>query len=284
MFKSKSLISQNKKIILDKATEYPGTGRYNQFDQDGTYLCRNCGIALFRSDSKFHSSCGWPSFDAQIANNVKLEPDVDGIRTEIVCVRCDGHLGHVFYGEGFTPLNTRYCVNSASLDFVDNQQVLDSEEVILAAGCFWGVQYYLNKLSGVLKTEVGYSGGHLDNPSYKEVCAGKTGHLEVIRVLFDPSIISLKELIKYFFEIHDPTQINGQGPDIGEQYLSAIFYYDETQLNIINMVIQELVSLKYNVVTKIMPVSAFWIAEDYHQNYYMKNGNSPYCHSWQKKF
>lgn len=284
MLKTASLTPDARKIILEKATEYSGSGEYNDFDQAGTYLCRQCGIALFRAEHKFHSGCGWPSFDLEISGRVKREPDVDGRRTEILCNRCNAHLGHVFRGEGFTLLNTRHCVNSLALDFVTNTQIEDSEEVILAAGCFWGVEYYLRQLSGVVKTQVGYSGGHTIYPSYKDVCSGSTGHLEVIRVVFDPQLISYEELIKYFFEIHDPTQTDGQGPDLGQQYLSAIFCYNEQQQQIAKHLIATLEQNGYAVATKIRQVAPFWLAEDYHQNYYTANQKLPYCHSYIKKF
>lgn len=284
MHKTKSLSLDVLKIILNKGTEYPGSGIYNDFDSPGTYLCRHCGLALFRANHKFHSGCGWPSFDKEIEGSVKREIDSDGRRTEILCSRCNAHLGHVFNGEGFTPLNTHHCVNSLALDFVTNKEVQDSEEIILAAGCFWGVEYYLKKLEGVLKTEVGYSGGHKDNPSYKEVCTGNTGHLEVIRVVFDPTVINLEQVIKYFFEIHDPTQTDGQGPDLGSQYLSAIFYYDDYQLKTGQAIIAILEQMGYSIATKLLPVSVFWSAEDYHQDYYMVNQKLPYCHTWKKKF
>jgi peptide methionine sulfoxide reductase msrA/msrB len=284
MLKINSLTPYEFAIIQDKDTEDPGTGRYTDHEGSGTYLCRNCGLALFRSNSKFHSGCGWPSFDNEIESNVKREPDVDGRRTEILCSRCNAHLGHVFNGEGFTPLNTRHCVNSASLDFVEDETVNDSEEAILAAGCFWGVQHYLDKLNGILKTEVGYSGGSKLNPTYKEVCAGNTGHLEVIRVIYDPKKIKYADMLKYFFEIHDFTQTNGQGPDLGGQYLSAIFYFNDEQHKIAREIVEILKSKGYNVATSLKEVGVFWPAEDYHQNYYALNEKEPYCHSWHKIF
>jgi peptide methionine sulfoxide reductase msrA/msrB len=162
--KTKSLPNTLLGIINGKGTERPFTGLYDDFDQPGTYLCRQCGLACFRAESKFHSGCGWPSFDFAIPGTVKEVPDADGRRTEILCQVCGAHFGHVFLGEGFTAKDTRHCVNSASLDFVESPDVTDTEEGIFAAGCFWGVEYYFKKLPGVLKTEVGYTGGKKINP------------------------------------------------------------------------------------------------------------------------
>lgn len=282
--KTNKLTPTELSIIRDKSTEYPFTGEYEKWDQPGTYLCRQCGIALFRSHSKFPSGCGWPSFDEELNGRVKQKVDADGRRTEIVCARCDAHLGHVFQGEGFTAKNIRHCVNAASLDFVSDLTVEDTAEAIFAAGCFWGVEYYFKKLPGVLKTEVGYTGGHKLTPTYDEVCSGSTGHIEAIRVLFDPSKLNYRDLTKYFFEIHDPTQINGQGPDIGQQYLSVIFYFDENQKQIAEELIKELEQKQMKIATRLLPVTSFWKAEEYHQNYYEKTQKAPYCHRYQKKF
>lgn len=134
-----------------------------------------------------------------------------------------------FSGEQFTDKNIRHCVNSLSLDFVSDLTVTDTEEAIYAAGCFWGVAYYFKKLAGVIKVEVGYSGGDQHEPTYESVCQHHTGHFEVVRVIFDPKVINYESLTQYFFEIHDPTQTKGQGPDLGEQYLSRIFYFNLTQ-------------------------------------------------------
>lgn len=282
--KTASLPDMVRAVVCDKGTERPFTGEYDDFGEKGTYLCRQCGLALFRSTTKFHSGCGWPSFDEEIANAVKGEVDKDGHRTEILCARCGAHLGHVFSGEGFTNKNTRHCVNSLSLDFVPNMTVTNTEEAIFAAGCFWGVEYYLQKLPGVLKTEVGYTGGHLKNPSYRDVCDGGSGHYEAIRVLYDPKVINYEQLTKYFFEIHDPTQRDGQGPDHGEQYLSAIFYFDDAQKKIAEKLIAELTKKGLVIATRVLPVTTFWRAEEYHQDYYDKNGKQPYCHGYTKRF
>lgn len=284
MLKTQSLPLPVLHIIQEKGTEYPFSGEYDQTDAPGTYLCRQCGLALFRSQSKFHSGCGWPSFDDEIPGTVAKQTDADGRRTEILCSRCHAHLGHVFHGEQYTAKNIRHCVNSLSLDYVADLTVTDTEEAIFAAGCFWGVEYYFKKLPGVLKTEVGYTGGNKDVPSYEEVCSGKTGHVEAIRVLYDPATLNYEKLVKYFFEIHDPTQRNGQGPDIGAQYLSIIFYYDDYQKKIAQALINELEKLEYKVATQLLLVTIFWRAEEYHQDYYKKHQNTPYCHRYEKRF
>lgn len=284
MLKSASFTDLQNAVILHQSTEAPFSGGYNEVEIEGSYLCRNCGVALFRASNKFESSCGWPSFDANIANAVKQVPDADGRRTEIICSNCSGHLGHVFHGEQFTPLNTRHCVNAASLDFVRDTQVLETEEIILAAGCFWGVEYYLQKLDGVLLTQVGYCGGELKNPTYKQVCSKLTGHLEVVRVIFDRKRIDLESVLKRFFEIHDPEQTDGQGPDIGSQYLSAVFYYDQQQKNVAEHVVSLLTAKNYKVATQLLPMKTFWIAEEYHRDYYNQQGSLPYCHGFTKRF
>lgn len=267
-----------KKIICGKATEYPNTGIYNTAVKQGTYLCRRCGFALFRGVNQFISGFGWPSFDEEIQDAVNEVPDTDGLRTEIVCSRCQGHLGHVFNGEYFTPKNQRYCVNSASIDFVPNDTVTDTEEAIVAGGCFWGVEYYLKDVPGVLKTEVGYTGGHTLNPSYEQVCAQSTGHFEAVRILFDRSQTDYCVVLKRFFEIHDPTQPLGQGPDLGYQYQSAVFYYNQGQLQAAQRLINILKNKGYDVVTRLLSVQTFWPAEQSHQNYYFKHQDMPYCH------
>lgn len=284
ILKTISLTPEILHIVRDRGTEYPHTGVYNLSDIPGSYLCRQCGLALFRATDKFTSSCGWPSFDDDIKNAVTTCLDADDFRHEIICARCQAHLGHVFKGEYLTSKNTRYCVNSLSLDFIVNTAVIDTEEGIFAGGCFWGMEHYFKQLSGILKTEVGYTGGHKSHPTYQEVCTKNTGHLEAIRVIYDPKIITYEKITKYFFEIHDPTQTDGQGPDHGEQYFSAVFYYNDMQQQTALSLIQQLEKNHYKIVTQLLPVSIFWPAEDYHQAYYQKAGKHPYCHHYVSRF
>ncbi len=282
--KTASLTPLAQRVIDLKATEYSNTGRYNFLAGRGSYLCRRCGVALFRADSQFNGGCGWPSFDQSVLDSVAEIPDADGRRTEIICARCSGHLGHVFYGESYTKSNCRHCVNSAAIDWVSNSVVVDSEEAIIAGGCFWGVAHLLQQLAGVLKVEVGYSGGTVEAPTYEQLCRGDSGHYESARVVFDKQTTSYYDILKYFFEIHDPTQVLGQGPDIGPQYKSAIFCYDEHQKNTALQLIRLLESKGFAVATELKEVHVFWPAEEYHQNYYQKQNKQPYCHRRTRRF
>jgi len=153
-----------------------------------------------------------------------------------------------------------------------------------AGGCFWGVEYYFERKDGVISARSGYMGGTTKNPTYEQVCSGETGHYEVVEVTYDPKGVSYEELARFFFEIHDPTQSDGQGPDIGEQYKSVIFYSNTDEKDIAEKLIGILRRKGYNVVTKILPVTEFYLAEDYHQDYYDRNKSEPYCHLYQKRF
>ena len=158
------------------------------------------------------------------------------------------------------------------------------KKAYFAGGCFWGVEHLFQSKEGVLKAVSGYMGGEVENPTYEQVCSKRTGHLETVEISYDPDRISYEELAKFFFEIHDPTQANGQGPDIGPQYLSAVFYESEAEKEIIEKLIGILKDKGLNVVTRLIPAVTFWPAEDYHQDYYQKKGTQPYCHFYQKKF
>ncbi|MBN1895569.1 bifunctional methionine sulfoxide reductase B/A protein [bacterium] len=282
--KQKPLTREEERVILHKGTEAPFTGEYVDHHEKGTYVCRQCGAALYKSEDKFESHCGWPSFDDEIEGAVKRVPDRDGMRTEIVCAKCGGHLGHVFLNEGFTSKNTRHCVNSISMDFIPAASAAAEETAVFAGGCFWGVEHHFAGKKGVISTEVGYTGGHTQNPTYEEVCSHGTGHAEALKVVFDPSQTSFEELAKLFFEIHDPTQVNRQGPDIGDQYRSQIFYQSESQKKTAEKLIRILVEKGLRIATKLTKAGEFWKAEDYHQDYYEKTGKQPYCHVYTKRF
>ncbi len=276
------LTDEERFVILEKGTERPFTGAYYNFNESGTYICKQCNTPLFRSTDKFESGCGWPSFDDEIVGAIKRTIDADGSRTEITCAKCDGHLGHVFKDEMLTQKNVRHCVNSLSLSFVPEDEKY--ETAIFAGGCFWGVEYLMQKQKGVVRAESGYIGGVVENPTYENVCSGKSGYAEAVEVLFDPEVVGFETLARYFFELHDPTQLNGQGPDIGTQYRSEIFYTTSKQKVVVDKLILLLKQKGFEVVTKVTKSSKFYRAEDYHQNYYNRKGTMPYCHTYVKRF
>jgi peptide methionine sulfoxide reductase msrA/msrB len=278
----KELSAFEEHVIVNKGTEAPGTGEYLNRFENGTYHCKNCSASLYTSDAKFESHCGWPSFDHEIKGSVQHIPDADGRRTEIVCNACKAHLGHVFEGEGYTPLSLRHCVNSISMLFKPAASKVS--RALVASGCFWGTEYHFAKAKGVLQTAVGYAGGHVQNPTYKQVCQGNTGHLEVVEILYNAENLSYENLLKLFFETHDFSQVNGQGPDIGSQYLSAVFYETNEEKAVIQKVIETLESKGHKVATQVRPMSPFFVGEEYHQKHYFKEAQTPYCHVYRKIF
>ncbi len=283
--KFRKLNDQEARVILHKGTERPFSGKYDNFYKKGTYHCKRCDAPLYQSSDKFKSGCGWPSFDDEIKGAIKRVVDADGRRIEILCANCGAHLGHVFEGEQLTPKNIRHCVNSISLVFKEADES-NSKSAYFAGGCFWGVEYHFERVKGVVDAESGYMGGSLKDPDYRSVCSGNTGHLEVVRVTYDPQKVDFETLAKLFFEIHDPTQANGQGPDIGSQYLSAIFYNDEKEKEIAQKLINQLKEKGMKVVTKLISAKEhpFYEAEEYHQDYYKKHNKKPYCHTYTKRF
>ena len=194
-------------------------------------------------------------------------------------------MGHVFRGEGFTDKNTRHCVNSVSLNFQKkSSQTSGLKKAYFAGGCFWGVEYYLEQIEGVKEVTSGFMGGHLKDPTYEDVVYKKTGHIETVEVVYDPAKVSYETLAKTFFEIHDPTQTDGQGPDIGSQYLSAIFVNDVKERKIIERLIRILEDRGFKIATMVRQTTRFYKAEAYHQDYYERKGTQPYCHRRVKRF
>ena len=159
-----------------------------------------------------------------------------------------------------------------------------TNRAIFASGCFWGTEHFMKQAPGVQTIRVGYSGGHVKNPAYREVCRGTTGHAEVVELTWDPEVTDYETLARLFFETHDPTQINRQGPDVGTQYRSAIFYLDDHQKQVAEKLIGILEEQGLDVATEVTPAGPVYPAEDYHQDYYAKTGGSPYCHTYIKRF
>ncbi|MBN1271136.1 MAG: bifunctional methionine sulfoxide reductase B/A protein [Candidatus Aminicenantes bacterium] len=289
----KILTPEQYRVLRKSGTERAFTGKYNDHYEEGVYQCAGCGTSLFSSETKYDHGTGWPSFTAPVKEEY-LEYSDDyklGMkRIEVRCAVCGGHLGHVF-DDGPAPTFKHYCINSVSLDFKpfenDEKEVITSQNkkiqaenkkpdvktAVFAAGCFWGVEHKLRQVEGVLATEVGYTGGKTKNPTYRQVCTKNTGHAEAIRLNYDASQISYEELLDVFFNLHDPTQLNRQGPDVGDQYRSAIFYHNEEQKQAAEKKIAELEKsgrTKKPVVTQVVAASAFYRAEEYHQQYIEK--------------
>lgn len=271
-------------VAREADTERAFTGTMWKSETKGTYYCATCGNKLFKSDQKFVSSCGWPSFfEQENKNSIWFKPDNSyGMqRTEALCGRCDSHLGHLF-DDGPEPTGKRYCMNAISLDFVPDEIATNSgnsETIVLGGGCFWCVEAVYENLDGVSKVVSGYAGGSVENPSYEEVCTGRTGAAEVIEITYDKTKTNLDEIFKVFFTVHDPTTLNRQGADVGTQYRSVIFYKNENEKKAAQDLIKDLNKEVFDnkIVTTLEPLKKFYKAEEYHQGYYENNKNKPYC-------
>lgn len=274
-------------VAREADTERAFTGTMWNSETKGTYYCATCGLKLFKSNQKFTSSCGWPSFFEQDNKNSITFKDDNSFgmaRTEALCGRCGSHLGHIF-DDGPEPTGKRYCMNAISLDFVPDgvkpsETKGNLETIVLGGGCYWCVEAVYENLQGVDKVVSGFSGGTVENPSYEEVCTGRTGAAEVVQITYDKTQTSLDEIFKVFFTVHDPTTLNRQGADVGTQYRSVIFYKNEEQKKAAESIIADLNNSKVygsKVVTFLEPFKAFYKAEDYHQNYYENNKSQPYC-------
>jgi peptide methionine sulfoxide reductase msrA/msrB len=284
----KTLTPIEVEVTQKAGTEQPKTGKYWDEHRKGTYVCIVGGLPLFRSEDKFDSGTGWPSFTRPVddAHVILREDSSHGMkRVEVVDARSGAHLGHVF-DDGPAPTKKRFCMNSAALKFIPDgdplpmeSRAIPMETAYFAAGCFWGVEDVFEQIPGVFDAESGYMGGKTDKPTYKQVCNGGTGHAETVKVVFDPAQTSYKALLKVFFDNHDPTTLNRQGPDVGDQYRSAIFASTPEQTKLATEFVAEIAKTPRfagrKVVTQVIePGPTFWAAEEYHQNYHQKHGGS----------
>lgn len=270
------LTEEEYRITRLKGTERAHSSEMCSLFEPGLYACVCCDTLLFDGQEKFESGTGWPSFTQPVKDNAVAYHSDSGFgmrRIEALCNTCQAHLGHVF-PDGPAPSGLRYCMNAVSLKKVNT----DYEKATFGGGCFWCTEAIFDQLKGVISVESGYSGGQIDNPTYREVCSGLTGHAEVVQVVFDPKVISYEDLLRIHLSTHNPTTLNQQGGDWGTQYRSIIFSHNDTQKESAGKILEEMQpAFERTIVTEIKELDVFYKAEDYHQNYYSSNPEKAYC-------
>ncbi len=281
------LTPEQDRVAFAAATEPAFCGLYTESMTPGIYVSVVTGLPLFRSSAKFISKSGWASFFEPFDPDHIIERadrSQGMVRTEILEARAGAHLGHVF-DDGPAPTGKRYCLNSAALRFIPASAELppearpvEAQTAYFAGGCFWGVEDEFSKIPGVMDAVSGYMGGHTVNPTYQDVCTDETGHAETVKVIFDPARANYLQLLSAFFEMHDPTTANRQGPDVGTQYRSVIFATTEKQEAEARAFISEKqASGSYagrRIVTEVTRAGVFYPAEEYHQDYHAKHGGA----------
>jgi len=252
-------------------------------NETGVYRCAGCGTDLFLVQTKFESGTGWPSFWQPVSElNIRTQLDYSAgqARAEVLCARCQSHLGHVF-DDGPPPSGKRYCMNAVALKFakINLPEIKQFQKAAFAAGCFWGVQSAFGNIKGVLKVTAGYSGGNLKNPSYEEVCTGKTGHAETVELEFNPEVVTYEKLLDLFWSLADPASLNMKKIDPSGQYRFIIFYYTPQQKEaaLASKKKFETATGYHDLAVQIMEAKDFYKAESYHQDYYAKHGLKPFC-------
>lgn len=273
------LTPEQYRIARQAGTEHAFSSEMCSLFEPGKYACICCGTLLFDSGEKFDSGTGWPSFTQPIQENAvayRRDESHGMSRVETTCNTCGAHLGHVFL-DGPPPGGLRYCINALALTKITSTEA----KATFGGGCFWCTEALFQSLRGVSKVESGYSGGHAINPTYREVCSGRTGHAEVIQVTYDPSAITFADLLRVHMGTHNPTLLNQQGADKGTQYRSIIFHRNAEEAAVAKDVIAQVNELLKDagrgVVTELAPFEAFYPAEPEHQNYYRRNQGKPYC-------